>query len=70
MSSQVFIDGIEFCQSQIDFGKRFKDKPFSEFIEYFDMAWDYDISEPEDIYILARLHRYLNVHEYLKCIKL
>lgn len=57
--AQVFIDDIEFCKTQVEFGKRFKTEPFEEFIEHFDMLWGFDTDKPEDVKELRILYTYV-----------
>lgn len=58
-SSQVFIDNFEFCKTQVEFAKRFKEESFEDFIEHFDMLWGIDVSDQYDKDCLWVLYQYV-----------
>lgn len=57
--NQIWLDGIEFENTQVELGKRFKTEPFEEFIENFNMLWGFDTDKPEHVKELRLLYTYV-----------
>jgi hypothetical protein len=62
-SSQVFIDDFEYCKTQVEFAKRFKEDAFPEFIEHFNMLWGIDCNNKDDKDYLFVLYKYVKALE-------
>jgi hypothetical protein len=57
--NQIWLDGIEFENTQVELGNQFKYEPFLEFIENFNMLWGFDKNNPEHVKELRILYTYV-----------
>jgi hypothetical protein len=59
IGAQVFIDDFEYCKTQVEFAKRFKEDAFPKFIKHFDMLWGIDCNNQDDKDELFVLYEYV-----------